>query len=112
MHHKPTKISSIEVEKRTVEFMIGLYCRNKRHETDGCLCPECRSLLEYAFRRLDKCRYGEAKPACTRCPVHCYAPYRREHIRRVMRYAGPRMIWHHPIQAVGHLWDFLLARIG
>ena len=92
--------------------MIGLYCRNKHHEAEGELCPECRSLLEYALHRLDNCRFGEAKQACTRCPLHCYAPHRRAHIRMVMRYAGPRMIWHHPVLALGHLWDFLLSRIG
>jgi len=29
----------------------------------------------------------------------------REHVRIVMRYAGPRMLWRHPILAVRHLID-------
>jgi hypothetical protein len=29
----------------------------------------------------------------------------REQIRQVMRYAGPRMLLHHPIHAVLHLLD-------
>jgi hypothetical protein len=29
----------------------------------------------------------------------------RENIRKVMRYAGPRMIYHHPIMALRHLLD-------
>lgn len=28
-----------------------------------------------------------------------------EEIRRVMRYAGPRMLYTHPILAIWHLWD-------
>jgi hypothetical protein len=29
----------------------------------------------------------------------------REKIREVMQYAGPRMIWHHPLLAIGHMID-------
>ncbi len=104
----------VDAEKRTVAFMISLYCHNKHHNAAPrqTLCPDCRSLLDYAHCRLEHCRYGEAKPSCTRCPIHCYSPRKREQIRQVMRYSGPRMIWHHPILAIRHLWDFLLARIG
>lgn len=27
----------------------------------------------------------------------------KEKMREVMRYAGPRMMWHHPIAAIKHL---------
>ena len=37
-------------------------------------CEECRRFLDYAERRLEKCPYGEAKPTCARCPIHCYKP--------------------------------------
>lgn len=105
--------SRIENEKRTVAAMIALYCRGQEHNAaaDG-LCFECRTLLQYAHERLEHCKFGEAKPSCTRCPVHCYKPVMREHICRVMRYSGPRMLLHDPILAVGHLWDFLCAKIG
>jgi hypothetical protein len=29
----------------------------------------------------------------------------RARIKEVMRYAGPRMFWHHPILAWLHQWD-------
>jgi hypothetical protein len=29
----------------------------------------------------------------------------REKVKKVMRYSGPRMLWHHPILAVHHLID-------
>ncbi len=107
-------MSQIDAEKRTVAFMINLYCRNKHRsvEASGTLCSECANLLDYAHRRLEHCRHGEVKPSCTRCPIHCYSPRKRAQIRLVMRYAGPRMIWHHPILAIRHLWDFLRSRIG
>ena len=67
------------------------------------LCPECAALLDYALRRLDSCRFGNGKPSCRKCPVHCYRTDMRERIRTVMRWAGPRMIFHHPLAAARHL---------
>lgn len=156
-------MGKIETEKQTVEAMIRLYCKEKRHrETENgkrkaenyekdmnCpgnlnnpssqsnptipitpttpisanrlsshlspltvtpLCPQCQALLDYALQRLERCRFGEDKPSCTRCPVHCYKPAMREQIRQVMRYSGPRMLLHNPIMAIRHLWDFLMAK--
>jgi uncharacterized protein (DUF2249 family) len=37
--------------------------------------------------------------------VHCYQRDRRDQIKNVMRHAGPRMIWHHPILSLGHWLD-------
>ena len=67
------------------------------------LCPECAALLDYAHRRLDSCRFGNGKPSCRKCTVHCYRADMRERIRTVMRWAGPRMIFRHPMAATRHL---------
>jgi hypothetical protein len=91
-------------DKRTIQAMITLYCRGNHQTTMG-LCKECTVLLEYARLRLDKCPFGENKPTCARCPIHCYKPDMLEKIRRVMRYSGPRMLLIHPALAIGHLWD-------
>lgn len=154
-------MTKIETEKQTVEAMIRLYCKGKKHgETENyrespgnpgnpscpsCpsnpntpiipiipttptphhrssahrspltvppLCPQCQQLLTYAHQRLERCKFGEDKPSCTRCPVHCYKPAMREQIRQVMRYSGPRMLLHDPIMAIRHLWDFLRAKFS
>ena len=165
-------MGKIETEKQTVEAMIRLYCKGKRHtktenyrESPNCpsnlnnlssqsnlsnqnspstpttlttptspipanrssahpltaprspltvppLCPQCQALLDYAHQRLEHCKFGEDKPSCTRCPVHCYKPAMREQIRQVMRYSGPRMLLHDPIMAIRHLWDFLRAKFS
>ena len=76
------------------------------------LCPQCQALLDYAHKRLEHCKFGENKPSCTRCPVHCYKPAMREQIRQVMRYSGPRMLLHDPVMAIRHLWDFLRAKFS
>jgi hypothetical protein len=90
-------------ERRTIVAMIGLYCRG-HHAAEG-LCPSCQRLQTYALERLAACPYQEAKPTCAHCPIHCYRPEERARIRDVMRYAGPRMLWHHPYLAVRHLLD-------
>lgn len=89
-------------ETRTKNIMIRMYCRAKHHSNNG-ICPDCQELIDYSNQRLLACPYGDDKPACSNCPVHCYKPIYRDKIRTVMRYAGPRMIWHHPVLAIRHL---------
>ncbi|ASK54071.1 nitrous oxide-stimulated promoter family protein [Vibrio tarriae] len=89
-------------EFRTVQAMIAIYCRD-HHQKTG-MCSECLALMEYAETRLDRCPYGEEKPTCNRCPIHCYKPEQKAMMREVMRYAGPRMLLPHPILSFRHLW--------
>lgn len=96
-------MASIVQEKKIVSLMIGIYCR--KHHGEGDLCAECRELERYAHRRLDRCCRADVKTSCRRCPVHCYKPAMRQAICEVMRYSGPRMLWHHPIEAIKHLLD-------
>lgn len=93
----------IEREKEVVSKMIELYCRKKLGLSE--LSDEYKELMEYAHRRLDGCKYGEKKPACKRCPIHCYKPQMREKIRAIMRWAGPRMMIYDPIAAIRHLFN-------
>lgn len=90
-----------EREKQLVSQMIALYCR-KNHGSKT-LCPDCAALDAYARLRSDKCPFMETKTFCSNCTVHCYRPEMREKIRAVMRFSGPRMIFHHPIVAVRHM---------
>jgi len=92
-------------EKKTIKIMIGIYCKANHHLSIIEECPECGGLYEYALKRLKFCPHLENKPTCASCKIHCYTPDKREQIRTVMRYAGPRMIWTHPILALGHLRD-------
>ena len=92
-----------EREKRMVSEMIALYCRKCHGTHDGGLCSECAELAEYARQRSDRCPFMETKTFCSNCRVHCYKPEMREKIREVMRFSGPRMIFHHPVAAVRHV---------
>ena len=93
---------TIEPEKRTITAMISLYCRGNHSHSSG-LCDSCAALLDYSLERIDHCQWGTNKPSCSHCPIHCYQQEMREQIRTVMRYAGPRMVWHHPYLTVIHL---------
>jgi len=96
--------SGMKREDKTISAMIRLYCRSQHESKDG-LCLECEELLDYAKVRLSKCPFQENKTTCAKCPVHCYKPVMREKVRVVMRYAGPRMLYRHPVLALFHLID-------
>jgi len=86
--------------------MIDIYCRS-HHGKTGVLCDGCSELAAYARRRLEKCPYGDEKPTCTKCPIHCYRPEMRQKTQEVMAFSGSRMTTRHPILALLHLIDGL-----
>ena len=94
----------IRREKETIKAMVNLYCGDK-HQSRESLCPECKVFLEYANNRLDNCPFQEEKTTCAKCPIHCYEPEMRDVARKIMAYSGPKLIWHHPILAIKHLFD-------
>ena len=91
----------LEGEWTTIQAMVDLYC--KAHHEAPHPCRACSALLRYARGRLAACPFGEDKPVCSKCPVHCYGRVMRGRVTDVMRFAGPRMILHHPVAAVRHL---------
>lgn len=92
-------------EHETFRCMTRIYCAHHHEPAQAAMCPDCAQFMEYAEKRLEKCPYGENKPTCANCPIHCYKPAQREHARDIMRFAGPRMTWRHPLRALRHLWD-------
>lgn len=91
----------LDKERKVVDLMIDLYCK-KNHKSKY-LCKECSELKEYVHLRLSKCPFKENKSFCSNCKIHCYEPIKREMIKKVMRFSGPRMIFHHPILAIKHV---------
>lgn len=94
-------MNRIEYEKRVVRTMIGIYCKAHHKFRDG-LCEECEELATYYERRVERCPLGENKLSCKICKIHCSEQMHREKIRQVMRFAGPRMIFSHPLMALRH----------
>lgn len=95
-------VGELATEFKTVSAMMEIYCKD-HHNTKHGLCEACTELLLYAETKLDRCPYGEIKPTCNNCPIHCYKPEPKEQMRLVMRYSGPRMLLNHPILAIRHL---------
>ncbi len=93
----------LQREKLTIQRMIALY----QSSAPAALADPAhyQQLYQYACNRLDRCPFGEEKPACKQCPIHCYQPAKREEMKSIMRWAGPRMLWRHPILALRHLLD-------
>ena len=96
-------------EQELVTEMIALYCRKRHHDPSG-LCPDCRALAAYARDRSLHCPRMEEKSFCSTCPSPCYRPDMRDRIRTVMRFSGPRMLFHHPSVAIRHLFITLQAK--
>ena len=107
----PTVARRREREKRTISQMVAIYCAGNheaasRTETSfsgEAMCPDCKAIDDYCVLRTERCCSMDRKTNCEECGNHCYAPAERERIRAVMRYAGPRMLWHHPAAALRHL---------
>jgi hypothetical protein len=67
------------------------------------VCEDCADLLRYAEKRRAFCP-KDPKPFCSHCDTHCYATDKREFMREVMRYSGPRSITRgHAMDSVRHL---------
>lgn len=95
--------NSISSEKKTVKVMITMYCNSHHNTGKTAICSSCNSLLEYAISRIDNCPFGDDKPSCEKCPVHCYKNEQRDEIKKIMRYSGPRMLFKHPLLTIKHL---------
>jgi len=92
-----------EQEQKIVNIMIQLYCNGNHGTKRGMLCDCCKELTDYANARTDHCPHMATKTFCSNCKTHCYKPTMREEIRKVMRWAGPRMIFSHPVLAIRHV---------
>lgn len=92
------------LEFKTIQAMVKLYCKDfHQKKKNDIVCEECLEFIRYANEKLDRCPYGQNKPTCNKCPIHCYKIDQRQQARKIMRYAGPRMLLKHPILAVKHL---------
>lgn len=90
----------MQAEIELATRMVRLYCREHHGEA---LCGECATLLDYMAARLAHCPYGDDKPTCRKCPIHCYRPAERDRMRAVMRFAGPRLLLRGDLGALKHL---------
>lgn len=101
LERKKMSASKMKHESFIVDQMILLYCK-KKHKSKS-LCSDCLELSNYCHKRLSCCPWGDNKPFCSNCPIHCYDKLHRYKIREVMRFSGPRVIFYHPVLACKRL---------
>ncbi len=103
------KSGRLKRQAETLRVMIEMYCRAHHQGGSGPshVCRDCEELTAYALKRLACCPFGQDKPTCDHCKVHCFRPEYKEKIRQAMAYAGPRLLLRHPIMSLDHLWIFL-----
>lgn len=99
----------LEREQETILKMVKIYCDGFHRSSNG-LCSECQELAKYAIECVMRCRYGEDKPACGLCPTNCFREDSYTRIAAIMRYAGPRMLYKHPLLAFRHVLDAVSRR--
>lgn len=83
---------------------IGIFCAKKHPQAEKAavrwagvltdypvptepLCRECGQLLLYSATKRITCP-RDPKPACRKCPAHCYRNDYRERMQAVMRFSG------------------------
>lgn len=101
-------------EQKIVQEIIRIYCHGHHHPRPAGedLCADCRRVAIYADERILHCPRMEIKTFCSACPVHCYAPKMRKKMQEVMAYGGPRMLLHHPLLTLRHIWIQWRTRHG
>lgn len=88
-----------------MEAIGGIYCRGNHGAAareDDVMCSWCREAIEGTLERATACPYGH-EHNCEDCETHCQRGEAQENIKRIMRYAAPRMVVRHPIMTFGYL---------
>lgn len=92
------------LEKEIFDKMTLIYCKD--HHCSS-ICTRCNEIILYAHRRIDLCKFGKNKSFCSKCLIHCFKTDIREDVKKIMRYSGPRIIFHHPLMAFKHMFSVL-----
>lgn len=91
--------------------MIETYCRGNKHTSkDDPVCDKCQQVMDYSQFRTSKCPYIKKTLFCVNCPTPCYKPDMKEEMRKVMKYAGPRFLFKHPIYFIHHVYTDYTGR--
>jgi len=113
-------VRALRRDLKTLATFIDVYCGHqhvhaekrrvtlKTHDVEAIagksivLCDACRKLLVHAFVKRSNCPMNP-KPACKKCPNHCYHPSYRERIREVMRFSGRKLVLSGRLDYLYHL---------
>ncbi|WP_455520983.1 nitrous oxide-stimulated promoter family protein [Parvimonas micra] len=88
-------------EKKVISEMVKLYCRKNHKKRE--LCDECKEVLNYSLKRIDNCQCVETKLFCSSCKFSLYSPRDKEKVKQIMKFSGPRILFHHPLLVISHM---------
>jgi len=91
----------LKIEKKVFEKMVLIYCKNNHQKKPP--CDNCKEILKYGLGKIENCYYGENKPFCSKCKIHCYKDDMKKKVKEIMRYSGPRIFFYHPLISLKHL---------
>ena len=86
----------------TIRAIVSLHCRKKHDHPPKLLCSECEDLLTYCEQKIQYCPWGDKRGQCVTCKSNCFHPDYIKRIKPMMRWAGPRLIFYHPIKLLRH----------
>lgn len=110
---KPSLEINPEFQKDAEKLLrfVSIYCRSHHSGLEGLpfhfhypkipvrilndqpVCGQCAELLKHAIVMRVLCPLVP-KPKCRKCPQNCYRPEYRDAMEVVMRYSGPRSLFH------------------
>ena len=117
---RPARLRKLRRDVAVLRTFVAVYCAGRHGGTEKtparlprlpvsigaaeppALCAECGKLLAHALVKRVQCRY-DPKPACKKCPTHCYGPKYRAQIRAVMKYSGRRLVLTGRLDYLWHL---------
>ena len=103
------KLPYIAKDVETIRIMTEIYC-HAHHNTKEGLCPECEEFYLYSVKRLACCPFGEKKPVCAKCKIHCYGKGYKERAKEIMAFSGPKLLLKHPILSMRHVMALNLRK--
>lgn len=95
----------LERDYKTIKVMVERYCKLEHGSKNNELCEVCTDTLAYSEERLAKCKFGEEKPACAKCSVHCYRKDEKLKMIDIMRKTRVWMLLRHPILTFYHFFS-------
>lgn len=98
-------MTKLERDYKTIEVMLNRYCKTEHGSKHGELCEECAESLAYSKQRLDRCKFGEEKPTCAKCSIHCYKKSEKFKFIDIMRKTRVWMLFRHPILTYYHFFS-------
>lgn len=88
-----------------MEAIGSIYCCGNHDDVirgEDIMCPECRKAIEGTLQRAEACPHGH-EGNCQDCDTHCQRGEAQQSIKRIMRYAAPRMAFRHPLMTATYL---------